>query len=181
MIANRGGDDVHLPLILTSELDCNVPGVSYSAFPVIPPPTDLPAEEHADLNLALRNYEPTTADLELQDYGGDTDPNAPQLDTLFADLRLPTFTVAYQVHHFVTSSRYPHLSLTHRSQRIFPFLICYNSFGLTITGYCALAYRNKIAVWHCSNNSRSFSASRPAPLFTTWLRSLPSRWSLLFR
>lgn len=76
--ANRGGDDVHLPLILTSELDCNVPGVSYGSFPIIPPPTDRPAEEHADLNLALRDYELVTADLELQDYGGDTDPNAPQ-------------------------------------------------------------------------------------------------------
>jgi hypothetical protein len=100
LIANQGGDDIHLPLILNSKLDCNVPGVSYNTFPVIPPPTDRPAEEHADLNLALRDYEPVTADLELQDYGGDTDPDAPQLDTLFTNPHLPTFTAAYQVHHW---------------------------------------------------------------------------------
>lgn len=100
-----GEQETHLflPFILSptwSTLDCNVPGVSYISFPIIPPPTDRPAEEHGDLNLALRGYAPTTADLHLQDYGGDTDPSAPQLDTLFANNRLPIFSNVYQVRHW---------------------------------------------------------------------------------
>ena len=98
--ANRGGSNVYLPLIVSSNPDCDVPGVTYHSLPIIPPPTGRPAAEHADLNLALRSYEPTTANLALQDYGGGTDPNAPQLDTLFGDQRLPVFSSAYQVHHW---------------------------------------------------------------------------------
>jgi hypothetical protein len=101
--AGERESNLFLPLILSSAsstVDCNIPGVSYSSFPVIPPPTNRPAEAHGDLNLALRSYKPTTADLELQDYGGDTDPGAPQLDTLFANHRLPLFSHAYRVHHW---------------------------------------------------------------------------------
>ena len=89
-----------LPIITKPGLDCNIPNSIYNSFPVIPPPTDRPAEEHGDLNLVLRNYDPTTADLTLQEVNGDTDPNAPQLDGLFADHRVPDFTDAYQVHHW---------------------------------------------------------------------------------
>jgi hypothetical protein len=67
---------------------------------VSPPPTDRPAEEHGDLNLALRGYELTSATKGLVDYGGGTDDKAPQLPGLFADDRTPTFSDVYQVHHW---------------------------------------------------------------------------------
>ncbi|MCB8942741.1 MAG: hypothetical protein H6658_03080 [Ardenticatenaceae bacterium] len=101
VLAREEGDGaIYLPFIVSPALDCNVPGASYDTLTVLPPPTDRPAEEHGDLNLALRNYEPTTADLSLQDVNGGTDPNAPQLDGLFADHRVPVFSAAYQVHHW---------------------------------------------------------------------------------
>jgi len=77
-----------------------IPGESYDVLGVPPPPTDRPAEEHADLNLALRGYELTDAYKGLVDYGGDTDAKAPQLPGLFADDRVPTFSDVYQVHHW---------------------------------------------------------------------------------
>ncbi|MBI5305399.1 MAG: hypothetical protein HY868_24935 [Chloroflexi bacterium] len=77
---------------------CYVPGQVYGTVAIIPPPTDRPAEAHADLNLALRGYVTTTATLGLVDLGGGSDPNAPQLYNLFQDTRTPTFTVAYRVY-----------------------------------------------------------------------------------
>jgi hypothetical protein len=59
---------------------------------------DRSAEQHPDINLAVRGYEVTDAYLGLVDYGWDGDPNAPQLTTLFADRRVPDFTSLYQVY-----------------------------------------------------------------------------------
>jgi LysM repeat protein len=75
-----------------------IPGESYGDFPVSGGPADPPAEEHSDLNLALLGYEPTDAYKGLVDYSGGSDPNAPQLPSLFADNRTPTFSAVYQVH-----------------------------------------------------------------------------------
>jgi len=75
-----------------------IPGEEYGTLDVEGDPTDRPAEEHADLNLALRGYEVTNAFLGLVDYGGAGDPKAPQLRGLFADGRTPAFTTVYQVH-----------------------------------------------------------------------------------
>ncbi|MBN1656844.1 MAG: CAP domain-containing protein [Anaerolineae bacterium] len=75
-----------------------IPGVTYGTLDVDGPPTDRPAEVHADLNLTLRGYEPTDAFLGLIDYGGGGDPLAPQLYTLFADQRVPAFPAVYQVY-----------------------------------------------------------------------------------
>lgn len=75
-----------------------VTGEVYNAIGVNPPPTDRPAEQHADLNLALRGYAPTTNTLGLVDYGGPTDPKDPQLATLFGDQRVPTFSSVSQVY-----------------------------------------------------------------------------------
>ena len=75
-----------------------IPGVQYVTLDVDGPPTDRPAELHADLNLALRGYEPTGAYLGLVDYGGSGDSGAPQLYTLFADRRVPAFPTVYQVY-----------------------------------------------------------------------------------
>jgi hypothetical protein len=90
---------VYLPLLLEQSSPCEpIPGVSYSTLIVNPPPTDRPAEQHADLNLALRGYEPTNAYPGLVAYGGSPDPGAPQLYTLFGDGRVPAFPGVYQVY-----------------------------------------------------------------------------------
>jgi hypothetical protein len=90
---------VFLPLAVKQPSGCApIPGVQYGTLDVNGPPTDRPAEQHADLNLALRGYEVTSAYPGLVDYGGSGDPRAPQLDTLFADQRLPAFPAVYQVY-----------------------------------------------------------------------------------
>ena len=73
-------------------------GESYGDFPINSEPTNPPAEQHADLNLALRGYAPVNAGRGLVDYGGATDPNAPQLAGLFADRRTAAFSTVYQVY-----------------------------------------------------------------------------------
>jgi hypothetical protein len=88
-----------LPFAVRQPSGCEpIPGVQYSTLDVDGPPTDRPAEQHPDLNLALRGYEATDAYYGLVDYGGSGDPNAPQLYTLFADQRVPSFTTLYQVY-----------------------------------------------------------------------------------
>jgi hypothetical protein len=75
-----------------------IPDVGYGTLDPLPPPSELPAEEHPDLNLTMRGYEVTDAFRGLVEYGGTPDPGAPQLNTLFADQRLPVFTTVYQVY-----------------------------------------------------------------------------------
>lgn len=89
---------VYLPLIVTSGGCAPIPGESYEALTVNSPSTDPPAEDHPDLNLALRGYVPTIAYLGLVDIGGDSDPGAPQLPGLFADNRTGAFSAAYRVY-----------------------------------------------------------------------------------
>ena len=91
---------VYLPSVATLDPCTPIPGESYDVLWVVPPPTDRPAEEHGDLNLALRGYELTSATKGLVDYGGGTDDKAPQLPGLFADDRTPTFSDVYQVHQW---------------------------------------------------------------------------------
>jgi len=89
---------VYLPLIARAEVCQPIPGESYGDLPVNGDPTNPPAEEHPDLNLALRGCEITDAHKGLVDYGGGSDPNAPQLPGLFADNRTATFSAVYQVY-----------------------------------------------------------------------------------
>jgi hypothetical protein len=89
---------IYLPLIAKPETCQPIPGESYGTVSVEPPPADLPAEEHADLNLALRGYELTNAFKGLVDYSGGGEPKAPQLPGLFADDRTGTFSNVYQVY-----------------------------------------------------------------------------------
>ena len=74
------------------------PPQSFASVPVLPPPTDRPAQEHPDLNLALRSYLPTEGHRGLVNYGGDTDPQAPQLADMLSPPRLPPFRTLYQVY-----------------------------------------------------------------------------------
>ncbi|MEW5718301.1 MAG: hypothetical protein AB1817_06740 [Chloroflexota bacterium] len=62
-------------------------------------PTDPPAENHPDINLAVRGYVGTTGTLGLVTIPfSPSDTNAPQLYTLFADNRTPAFSAVYQVY-----------------------------------------------------------------------------------
>jgi hypothetical protein len=90
---------VYLPFVASEPRGCvPIPGAQYDTLNVKWPPTDRPAEVHADLNLAMRSYELTDAHQGLVTYGGTPDPGAPQLYTLFADQRVPTFPNVYQVY-----------------------------------------------------------------------------------
>jgi hypothetical protein len=89
---------VYLPLIAKAEVCQPIPDESYGDFPVNSTPTNPPAEEHPDLNLALLGYELTDAYKGLVDYSGGSDPGAPQLPGLFADNRTATFSNVYQLY-----------------------------------------------------------------------------------
>jgi len=89
---------IFLPLVSAAEAPPDQLPLSYASLPVEPPPSDRPAEAHPDLNLALRGFVETAGHLGLVNYGGDTDPQAPQIDGMFDPPRLPTFPALYQVY-----------------------------------------------------------------------------------
>jgi hypothetical protein len=98
----------YLPVVSRQLSACSpIPGVAYGTLSINGLPTDRPAHLHADLNLALRGYEVTSAYLGLVDYGGGEDPNAPQLPALFSPNRVPSFPTAYKVYdwNWPTNSR----------------------------------------------------------------------------
>jgi len=74
-----------------------IPGQSYHTLSVNGARTDRPAEVHADLNLALRGYWPTTATYGLMNYNGASDSRSPQLPALFTDNRTPRIIGLYRV------------------------------------------------------------------------------------
>ena len=55
---------------------------------------------HGDLNLAQRGYSLANASLGLQNYAGDSDPNAPQLAGLFEPNDYPGMSAAFRVNHW---------------------------------------------------------------------------------
>ena len=89
---------LYLPIITKSTTCPLLMTETYGTVAPMPPPTDRPAELHADLNLALRGYISTTAYLGLVDYDGETDLNAPQLPKLFIDNRTAAFRQNYRVY-----------------------------------------------------------------------------------
>lgn len=100
-VAAQGSDNViYLPLSAGTTIDCNLPGASYDTLAPKGESTDRPAASHPDINLAIRGWSATSADLSLFHYDGPTDLDAPQLDSLFALDRLPQFSSAYRVHHW---------------------------------------------------------------------------------
>lgn len=88
---------LYLPLVARNTC-APIAGEVYNTVTVLSAPTNPPAEIHPDLNLALRGYALTTGTLGLVDYGGASDPNAPQLYTLFGDNRVPSFSAVYRVY-----------------------------------------------------------------------------------
>ena len=77
-----------------------ISGENYGTLPIVGSPTDRPADQHGDINLALRGYSPTESTLGLIDMAGPTDSRAPQLAGLFADNRTGVFTRVYRVNHW---------------------------------------------------------------------------------
>jgi hypothetical protein len=93
--------DIYLPIVFGSPLApaaCAPTGESYGTLSIVGPSTDRPAEEHADLNLALRGYEITSAPLVLVVYGSTDDSRAPQLRDLFSSRQFQGFSQACQVY-----------------------------------------------------------------------------------
>ena len=90
----------YLPLVVKLPTGCEpIPGVQYATLDPDGPATAQPAEQHPDLNLALRGYELSGAYRGLTDHSqGADDPRAPQLYTLFADHRVPAFPAVYQIY-----------------------------------------------------------------------------------
>lgn len=77
-----------------------IPGANFATLPIVGRPTDRPAAQHGDINLALRGFSRTDSQLGLIDVGGPTDSRAPQLAELFADKRTPAFSNVYRVNHW---------------------------------------------------------------------------------
>lgn len=79
-----------------------IPGAHYDLIPILGAPTDHPAAEHPDLNLALRGYgtAPDYPAKALVDYDGGANKYAPRLTDLFADHRAPVFVNLYRVNQW---------------------------------------------------------------------------------
>ena len=76
----------------------SIPGASFAALAVLPPVTDRPAADHADLNLSLRGYAIVDAAKGLIWLDGPTDSLAPKLQGLFQPQRHPPISATYQVY-----------------------------------------------------------------------------------
>jgi hypothetical protein len=92
---------VYLPLVIKPEPTSSCPTTSTASFDFIPfsgAAADHPDYLHGDLNLSLRGYVPTSEALELVDYNGSFDSNAPQLAGLFEPNRFPGISTVFQVY-----------------------------------------------------------------------------------
>ena len=89
-----------------------IPGESYGTLPIVGSPTDRPAAEHGDLNLALRGFTSTQAELGIIDVSGPDDPQSPQLASLFGDNRTGVFSRVYRVNDWDWSTNSPGQPLT---------------------------------------------------------------------
>ncbi len=93
--------NLYLPLAMEEPpvVEQPPPPRHYASVPIEGRPVDRPPVSHPDLNLAIRGWSAATDGfLGLVNYGGDTDPLAPQIDGMFAPHRLPAFTANYRVH-----------------------------------------------------------------------------------
>jgi hypothetical protein len=100
--AASSAGQVYIPIVFRNPpapAACDpIAGASYGTLDVNGEPTDRPAEDHADLNLALRSYEVTNAPLVLVEYGPTDDSRAPQLRDLFSTPSFRGFSRAYRVY-----------------------------------------------------------------------------------
>lgn len=92
---------VYIPMISKPSPGCQpIPGASYATLPVYTPPPNPPAASNPDINIEIRGWKQTNAKAGLVSYNGAADPGAPQLNGLFTDNRLPTFSAVYQVYNW---------------------------------------------------------------------------------
>ena len=96
--AQNQDEVVYLPMAARPAANCDVQTTYGTLTPTVR--TDRPAAEHGDLNLALRGWSRTSANLRLVSYGGDTDALAPQIDAMFSPDRRPRFSSAHRVNHW---------------------------------------------------------------------------------
>lgn len=76
-------------------------GASYDTILTLGAPHKQPVANSPELNLSLRGYSPYAGFTQMVWLGGDTDPHAPQLNTLFADQRIDNdFAGVYRVHQW---------------------------------------------------------------------------------
>ncbi len=106
---------LYLPLVLKDVNDepptplCPTTSINlFETIPIAGSPADRPDSLHADLNFSRRGYVPTVAPLDLVDYSGSSDGNAPQLAGLFGPNRLPVFSAAYQANGWDWGCGAPH-------------------------------------------------------------------------
>ncbi len=81
--------------------DATCPATSpnqYATIPVAGGGLEHPAEQHADLNLTLRGYLPTTAATAFVTANGPVDSDPPQLAGLLADGQAPVIVATHQVY-----------------------------------------------------------------------------------
>lgn len=95
--------DVYLPVVSRARprqqpLNCNVAGSSYGTLSISSSPTPRPVSENPDFNIRVRGWQASDGGLHLVDYGSSEDGKAPQLDVLFGDRRLPSFTSGWDVY-----------------------------------------------------------------------------------
>ncbi len=91
---------LYLPIVVKPEPAPTCPTSSNATFNLIPlqgSPADHPDYLHGDFNLSLRGYNPTSDILDLVNYSGSTDANAPQLAGLFEPNRFPGVSSVYRV------------------------------------------------------------------------------------
>lgn len=91
----------------TPEPTCPTTGQRFDTIPTTSGPPSPPAEVNPDLNLTIRGWVAVNELRGLVDYGGGTDPGAPQLFSLFADDRTPTFTSTHRVYDWDWANNRP--------------------------------------------------------------------------
>lgn len=99
--SNAGAVRLYLPMIASQASGTNPtpsPTPAFTSIPIEGPPTDRPAADHPDLNLAIRSYLNAAGELTLVDNDGPTDQNAPQFNGIFQPARLPAFIAVYQIY-----------------------------------------------------------------------------------
>lgn len=90
-----GNRRLYFPIVAKA-VSCQNMGISYDSLTINGEPLGGDASRNEEYNLGYRGYVPTAAPLRLVRLGPVHDVNAPQFNTLFDDLRRPTFSNAYQ-------------------------------------------------------------------------------------
>ena len=88
----------YLPLVARDPATCPSTGQGFDAIPTTEVAPSLPPNVNPDLNLTVRGWVANSAPRALVDYSGGTDPLAPQLYSLFANDRTPSFTSTHAVY-----------------------------------------------------------------------------------